>query len=80
MMDIDLPCREEIERVLKYLKYNKAAGVNSIVAEPLKNGGPNLVDALHEVIQQVRTNETLKRSWTEGELCSVYNKGDKLDC
>jgi hypothetical protein len=49
---IDLPSREEIEGALKYLKNNKAAGADSIAVELLKNGGPNLVDALHEVIQQ----------------------------
>jgi hypothetical protein len=40
--------------------------VDSIAAELLKNGGPNLVNALHEVIQQAWTSETLPRSWTEG--------------
>jgi hypothetical protein len=49
-VDIDLPSREEIEASLKYLKNNKAAGADSIAAELLKNGGPNLVDALHAVI------------------------------
>jgi hypothetical protein len=58
---------------------NKAAGADSIAAEPLQNGGPNLVDALHAVIQQTWTGETLPRSWTEGVLCPVYKKGDKLD-
>jgi hypothetical protein len=47
-VDIDLPSREEIERALKYLQNNKAAGADSIAAELFKNGGPNLVDALHE--------------------------------
>jgi hypothetical protein len=58
-VDIDLSSPEEIERALKYLKNNKAAGANSVAAELLKNGGPNLVDALHEVIQQAWTSETL---------------------
>jgi hypothetical protein len=49
---IDLPSREEIEGALKYLKNNKAAGVHSIATELLKNDEPNLVEALHEVIQQ----------------------------
>jgi hypothetical protein len=43
----------------------------------VKNGGPYLVDALHEVIQQAWTSETLPRNWV---LCPVYKKGDKLDC
>jgi hypothetical protein len=47
-VDIDLPSREEIG-ALKYLKHNKATNADSIAAELLKNGGPNLVDALHAV-------------------------------
>jgi hypothetical protein len=50
-VDIDLPSREEIDGALKYLKNNKAAGADSIAVELLKNGGPNLVDALYAVIQ-----------------------------
>jgi hypothetical protein len=79
-VDIDLPSREEKERALKYLKNNKAAGVDSIAAELLKNGGPNLVDALQAQIQQAWPSGTLPRSWTEGVLCPVYKKGDKLEC
>jgi hypothetical protein len=72
-VDIDLPSCEKIEGALKYLKNNKATGADSITAELLKNGGPNLVDALHEVIQQAWTSETLPRSWNEGLLCPLYN-------
>jgi hypothetical protein len=79
-VDIDLPSREEIERVLKYLKNNKVAGADSITTQLLKNGGPYLVDALHAVIQQAWTGETLPRRWTEWVLCPVFKKGDKLDC
>jgi hypothetical protein len=79
-LDIDLPSREKIERALKYFKNNNAGGADSIAAELLKNGRPNLVDALHAVIQQAWTNEKLPRSWTEVVLCPVYKKGGKLDC
>jgi hypothetical protein len=74
--DIDLPNREDIEEAVKYMKNNKAAGEDSIAAELLKNGRPNLVDILHAVIQQAWTSETLPRSWTKGVLCPVYKKGD----
>jgi hypothetical protein len=73
-VDIDLPSREEIEEPLKYLKNNKAAGTDSIMAKLLKNGEPILVDALHEVIQQAWTIETLPRSWLEGILCPVNKR------
>jgi hypothetical protein len=78
--DIDLSSREAIEGALKHPKNNKAAGADSIEAELLKNGGPYLLDALQDVIQQAWTSKTLPRSWTEGVLCPVYKKGDKLDC
>jgi hypothetical protein len=65
-VDIDFPSREEIKGTLKYLKNNKPAGADSIAAELLKNGGPNLVDAIHAVIQQAWTSEIIPRSWTEG--------------
>jgi hypothetical protein len=71
-VDIDLTSREEIERALKYLKNNKAAGVDSSTAELFKSDGPNLANALHVVIQQAWTGETLPRSWTERVLCPVY--------
>jgi hypothetical protein len=58
-----LPSREEIEGALKYLKNNEAAGADSIAAELLKNGGPHLVDALHEVIQ----HSGLARHYQEAE-------------
>jgi hypothetical protein len=67
-VDIDLLSRAEIEGALKYLKNNKATCADSIEAELLKNGGPNLVDASHEVIQQAWNSETIPRSWTEGVL------------
>jgi hypothetical protein len=42
---------QEIEGALKYyLNNNKATAVDSIAAELLKNGGFNLLDALHAVI------------------------------
>jgi predicted transcriptional regulator YheO len=65
-VDIVSPSREEIEEALKYLKNNKTAVKDSITAKLFKNGGLNLVDALHEVIQQTWTSKTLPRSWTKG--------------
>jgi hypothetical protein len=66
-VEIDLPNREEIEGALKYLKNNGAAGSDSISDELLKNGGPNLVNALHELIKQVWTSKTLPESWTSAQ-------------
>jgi hypothetical protein len=75
-----LPSRDEIVEAIKYLKDNKAAGSELIVAELLKSGRPSLVNALNEMIQQVWIGESLTESLIEGVLFPVYKKSDKLDC
>jgi hypothetical protein len=52
--------------------------LDSKVAKLLKSFGPNLVNALNEMIQQVWISETLPESWTEGILYPVYKKGDNF--
>jgi hypothetical protein len=54
----DFPSRDKIVEVIKYLKHNKAASSDSILAELLKKGGPSVVNALNEMIQQVWTQDT----------------------
>jgi hypothetical protein len=74
-VDIDLPSREEIEGAVKYLKNNKAAGADSIAAELLKNGGPNLVDALHTVIQQAWDWRDTTEKLARGGIVSSVQEG-----
>jgi hypothetical protein len=73
-VEIDLSSSEEIESALLYLKNNKTIGTDSIVADLLKNGGPQLVDALEEVIQLAWTSEALPESWTLRGIVSSVQK------
>jgi hypothetical protein len=57
--------QEKYRQARSIEKNNKAAGTDSIAAELLKNGAPQLVDALEEVIQLTWTSETLPESWTK---------------
>jgi hypothetical protein len=59
---IDMPSRDKTVEIIKYLKNNKAAGSKSIAAELLKGGGPSLVNALNEMIQQVWIGKTQTES------------------
>jgi hypothetical protein len=72
-VDIDLPSREEIEGALKNLKNNKAAGADSIAAKLLKKCGPNLVDALNEVIQRPRLARHYRDAGPRG-YCVQFTK------
>jgi hypothetical protein len=58
-VDIDLPRREEIEGGLKYLKKQQGGPRGFYL---LKNYVNNLVEALHEEIQQAWTSERLPKS------------------
>jgi hypothetical protein len=57
-VDIDLPSREEIEGALKYFKSRRGFYRGRTVE---KRWTKYLVDALHVVIQQAWTSETLPR-------------------
>jgi hypothetical protein len=63
---------------LKYLKNNKAAGADSIAAQLLKNGRPNLVDALHAVVRQAWTGETLPNEQKTNYMTAARN--DRTIC
>jgi hypothetical protein len=66
------PSHGKIVEAIKYLKENKAVGLDSTAAELLKSGGPSLLNALNEMIQPVCIGETLPESWTEEVQCPVY--------
>ena len=57
--------RSEIEEAIKYLKNGKAAGIDNITAELLKNGGDSTVDLLHKLCNRV---------WRTGEWPSQWTK------
>jgi hypothetical protein len=60
----DFSSHGKIVEAIKYLKDNKAVGLDSIAAKLLKSGGPSLLHALNEMIQPVCIGETLPESWT----------------
>jgi hypothetical protein len=78
-----MPNREQTVETIEYLKDNKGAGSESIAAEQLKSGGPSLVNALNEMIQQIWIGETQTESWAKID-CKNYcgicllNKAYKL--
>ena len=70
----------EIRKALRSLKNGKAAGVDNIPAEALKEGGAEIVDSLHELLNLVWKEEEIPTDWTKGLLVKLPKSGDLSQC
>jgi hypothetical protein len=62
------------------LKIRKAAGSDSIPAELIKQGGTGLKTRIHKLIMKIWEEETLPTEWTEGIICPICKKRDRMIC
>ena len=72
--------RVEIREALKSLKNGKAAGVDNIPAEALKEGGDVIVESLHQLLNLVWTEEEIPNDWKKGLLVKLPKSGDLSKC
>jgi endonuclease/exonuclease/phosphatase family metal-dependent hydrolase len=71
------PTQEEINLHIKKLKNNKAAGEDGIVAELLKNLGPNSLKEITQIIQNIWQTEKIPEDWKTALIHPLHKKGDK---
>ena len=75
------PALHEIERAIKALKNNKAAGPDGIPGEIFKYGGYHLTHRLHRFINRAWTTGKLPQQWKDANIVTVYKrKGDRQIC
>ncbi|KAL4113249.1 hypothetical protein QTP88_016908 [Uroleucon formosanum] len=77
---LEAPSKNELEMGLNMLKNGKAPGVDEIVSECLKKGGPCLLDQLLKLINIIWEQEEIPESWRVSVLCPVFKKGDIMEC
>ena len=70
----------EVNQAIKKLKTHKAAGSNNIPAELIKQGGTELKRRIDKLIMKIWKEESLSTEWTEGIICPIYRKGDRMIC
>jgi hypothetical protein len=78
--EVDEPSLEEVWQAVKRLKNNKAAGVDEIPSELIKNGGAALISKIHKLICAIWNREVLPEEWKEAIIVPIFKKGDKTDC
>jgi len=54
--------------------------LDNIPAELIKQGGEELKRRIHKLIMKIWEEETLSTEWTEGIICPIYKKGDRMIC
>jgi len=75
-----VPSIEEVEKALKSMKPDKAAGPDGLPTELLKLGGESVVRALHKIIQVVWQTGKWPEDWTQSTFVPLYKKGDPTEC
>ena len=78
--EVPPPTYYEANQVIETLKIYKAPGSDNIQAELIKQNGTELKTRIHKLIMKICDEETLPTEWTEGIICPIYKKGDRMIC
>jgi len=78
--DIDKPTYEEMIEVTSNMKNGKALGIDNITVELIKNGGPELLHRIFELLLQMWGQERMLDEWEIGIICPIFKKGDRREC
>ena len=78
--DINRPItREEVKDVTHKLKNNKSSSPENIPNELLKHGGPDLVQSLTSLFNNILTNEVIPEEWKYRQITPLYKGKGKHD-
>ena len=78
--EVPPPNYQEVTQVIEKLKAHKTAHPDNIQAELIKRGGIVLKRRIHMLIAKIWEEENLPSEWTEGIICPIYKKGDRMLC
>ena len=79
--EVPPPTYYEVNHVIEKLKIHKAAGLDNISAELIKQGGTEFnKKRIHKLKIKIWEEETLPVEWMEGIICPIYKKGDRMIC
>lgn len=70
----------EIQKAIKSLKNNKAAGIDNIQPEMLKVDEKTSTEMLFGLFQKIWSEEKIPNAWKTGLLVKIPKKGDRTKC
>jgi len=80
-IDFSPPSEHEVAKALSHLKNGKATGVCNLLAELLKNAGPDGIKWLTAIFQSVWSSGNIPDDWRRGIILPFYKgKGSRHDC
>ena len=79
-IDTSPPTLHEIQKAVKSLKTNKAAGVDSINAELLKADINTASKIFHHLFTNIWENENIPPDWSKGLIVKIPKKRDLQNC
>jgi hypothetical protein len=72
--------RSEVENAMKYLRNNKASGVDEISGEMLKEMGEEGIDFFHALCNRVWSSREWPKDWTSSIFIPLHKKGSVRKC
>ena len=71
---------EEVKRMVNRLQYNKAAGVDEIKSELIKDSGLSGLKWLHRIINMAWESGQVPSDWTKAVITPIFKNGNRKDC
>ena len=71
---------EEVRKVVKQMKCNKASGGDGIPADMYKHGGTTLVHHLHRLFLKIWDNEEVPQEVKDASIVTIFKKGSRTEC
>src|SRR2546421_269774 len=71
--------QKEVEKAINQLKNDRAAGINRIIGEIMKEGGEILTQAVGKMCCEAWRLEQVPRDWMQGVIFPLYKEGDNRD-
>ena len=72
--------KDQIMKVIRNLKNNKAPGLDGIPIERIKNGSEIIKDKIVNLIQRIYNGEEIPEEWLETQFVSIAKKSNTLKC